>query len=521
MNVRIQLQTLFLVASFGLSASAAIVTGHIETPGGQPLRGVIQFQPTSTVISDDGSLVGNGPVNVQLVLGDFSTNLIARTYSLTVPTIERALTLSVPPGTGSYDFLSLTTNVGVFRYITNGLGFISQRVLPGTNMVFTTNNAGRPNESLTISATASGSGGGPQQTNWPVSAITNAGTAAYSNANAFALAGSVAAQATHATNADTAIAGWPTQWPSSAITNATWLSGITEAQVTNALGATLWKNVSGSAGSVAASNVTSGGVLPAGTVSSTALTAGYALGNDGSVRIWTNSLNGVSIGGNAATVTTVTESQITNAIGATLWKNISGNAATATNVIAGAILTNGIIKALEINPQNRTMLQNGDGLIKLVLDNDTSPSWNFTGGLGVVSDGGFLATGAGVFTGSLIGNAATATRATYVLPATNGVTVTGTNVVIDMSTANAGSITLTTNAYIRATNSAPMRWYTLEVIQSSILTNIVTFDTNYTQPTVFGQTLTMPTNTANSRQFIYFQGRVTGNTNNIWQTLVP
>lgn len=60
------------------------------------------------------------------------------------------------------------------------------------------------------------------------------------------------------------------------------------------------------ASSVYASNVISGGVLPAGTVSSTALTSGYALGNDGSVRIWTNSLPGVSIGGNSATSTMAT-----------------------------------------------------------------------------------------------------------------------------------------------------------------------------------------------------------------------
>jgi hypothetical protein len=124
-------------------------------------------------------------------------------------------------------------------------------------------------------------------------------------------------------------------------------------------------------------------------------------------------------------------------------------------------------------------------------------------------------TGTNTFTQIIIGST------TFILPATNGVSVTGTNVVIDMSLANAGSLTLTTNAYIRATNSAPMRFYTLEVVQSAILTNIVTFDTNYSQPTIYGQTLTMPTNTANSRQFIYFQGRVTGNTNNIWQTLVP
>ena len=126
-----------------------------------------------------------------------------------------------------------------------------------------------------------------------------------------------------------------------------------------------------------------------------------------------------------------------------------------------------------------------------------------------------------VYGSNVSGTVSAATTTTYVIPLTNGVSVSGTNVIIDMSAANAGSITLTTNAYIIATNSAPMRWYILEVVQSTSLTNTVSFNTNYTMPTVFGQTLTMPTNTANSRQFIYFQGRVSGNTNNFWQTLVP
>jgi hypothetical protein len=140
--------------------------------------------------------------------------------------------------------------------------------------------------------------------------------------------------------------------------------------------------------------------------------------------------------------------------------------------------------------------------------------------LGAASTAGQILTSTG--TGSAgWSNVPPATSAIYVFPATNGVTVSGTNVTIDMSQANAGSITLTTNAYIIATNSAPMRWYVLEVIQSAVLTNTVTFNTNYTLPTVWGQSLTMPTNNAQSRQFIYFQGRAVGNTNNFWQTLIP
>lgn len=70
--------------------------------------------------------------------------------------------------------------------------------------------------------------------------------------------------------------------------------------VTNAMAV----NLTGST-NYAASNVVSGGVLPAGTVSPVAMAAGLALGTDGSNRVWTNSLNGVSIGGNAATASAV------------------------------------------------------------------------------------------------------------------------------------------------------------------------------------------------------------------------
>lgn len=128
-----------------------------------------------------------------------------------------------------------------------------------------------------------------------------------------------------------------------------------------------------------------------------------------------------------------------------------------------------------------------------------------TGGLGFTPLSGYNIT---------VSNALTAT---FVLPATNGVSVSGTNVTIDMSVAQAGSLTLPGNVFIRATNSSPMRYYVLELVGTSL----VNFETNYTQPTIYGQILSQPTNTAQSRQFVYFQGRVSGNTNNFSQTLVP
>lgn len=96
------------------------------------------------------------------------------------------------------------------------------------------------------------------------------------------------------------------------------------------------------ASSVYASNVISGGVLPAGTVSSTSLTPGYALGNDGSVRIWTNSLPGVSIGGNAATATTASyvSGTLTNQVSAA---SFSDYAMSGTNVVISP--TNGNLQS--------------------------------------------------------------------------------------------------------------------------------------------------------------------------------
>lgn len=124
-----------------------------------------------------------------------------------------------------------------------------------------------------------------------------------------------------------------------------------------------WTNLPAS--SVAASNVTSGGVLIPGTVSATPLTAGYALGTDGSTRIWTNSLNGVSIGGNAATANLATSAvNSTNFWGRLDVTNLpytplgaSSNAVSATYVTTSP-LTNHINIANVDTPGN--VLTNGN-----------------------------------------------------------------------------------------------------------------------------------------------------------------
>lgn len=108
-----------------------------------------------------------------------------------------------------------------------------------------------------------------------------------------------------------------------------------------------WTNIPAS--SVAASNVTSGGVLIAGTVAATPMTAGYALGTDGSTRIWTNNLNGVSIGGSSGSSTYVTTGTLTNHV------NIA-------NVdTPGAIVTNGNVGAVTFS---NTLTIEGNATLK-------------------------------------------------------------------------------------------------------------------------------------------------------------
>src|ERR1039458_6519356 len=163
--MRTQAQRLFCLLALALplvlqaATNLTTVTGRITDRGGQPLRGFVNFQPTGPTIKDSGSLVGNNPVSTNLVTGAFSVIVVAGTYSMTVPSITTPLALSVPPGGGSYDFLSLTTNVSQFTYATNRWGQISARILPGGNMTFVTNNVGLPNETVTISSTG---GGGSQ-----------------------------------------------------------------------------------------------------------------------------------------------------------------------------------------------------------------------------------------------------------------------------------------------------------------------------------------------------------------------
>ena len=112
-----------------------------------------------------------------------------------------------------------------------------------------------------------------------------------------------------------------------------------------------------------------------------------------------------------------------------------------------------------------------------------------------------------------------------VLPTTNSgiVSISGTNVTIDASKGNVAFWALNgANAYVTVTNTAPANFVRLFIYQGSGLTNTVSWNTNYTQPTVYGQILAMPTNRAASMMIVSVTGDpLSGPTNTFTQSLKP
>lgn len=130
------------------------------------------------------------------------------------------------------------------------------------------------------------------------------------------------------------------------------------------------------------------------------------------------------------------------------------------------------------------------------------------------------------WTNIVVAQATTAGTATNVFSATNStiVSISGTNVTVDLSKGNYAWFNLdsTTNAYVRATNSGPANWCNLYIYRGTNLNPTVAFNTNYTMPTIYGQILTQPTNTANSWQLVQIMGDpLSGPTNTFTQILKP
>jgi len=87
----------------------------------------------------------------------FTARLLGGWYDADFGAWSRKIRIVVPPNdTNTYQFnylAGLATNLMTFGW-TNLLGQISGRVLPGANMVFTTNNAGLANETITVALVA-------------------------------------------------------------------------------------------------------------------------------------------------------------------------------------------------------------------------------------------------------------------------------------------------------------------------------------------------------------------------------
>lgn len=118
-----------------------------------PLNTKITFTPTNSVLISNGGLSAGPAITTNIVNGSFSITLDGGPYIVTLPLIQSRdpFCISVPNDTNSYDIVFLATNLNQI-VSTNWTPLISTKVLPGSNILIVTNNAGTPNESVTISS---------------------------------------------------------------------------------------------------------------------------------------------------------------------------------------------------------------------------------------------------------------------------------------------------------------------------------------------------------------------------------
>lgn len=171
------------------SMRGATVVGSVVECSGSALGAAPNFLPLSTPLANGTNTILDRPKQGTVTNGVFSQSLAGGLYRVEFGAYGRSVKILVPPNdTNVWQFnvlAALATNLPSYTW-TNVWGQISGRVLAGTNVTLVTNFAGQANEQIVVSGSAGGPGGSGQ-TNWAVSAITNAGTAAYSNASAFVL----------------------------------------------------------------------------------------------------------------------------------------------------------------------------------------------------------------------------------------------------------------------------------------------------------------------------------------------
>ena len=122
-----------------LSAAPATITGVRTTPAGTPDRAPVTFQlQVSNVTQDSGRIVSPTLVTVYPDFnGAFSTNLIAGVYKVASPTLPLTFQITMPSTNGSFDWLSLTTNVVTLLYSNVPLSFVYNYYLNSSTMLGT------------------------------------------------------------------------------------------------------------------------------------------------------------------------------------------------------------------------------------------------------------------------------------------------------------------------------------------------------------------------------------------------
>lgn len=227
----------------GFILCAAVVAGIAATATKTPiLRGILQsdldgagYAITNVIIDGSGITNFAGAAQTNNTIVAAGTNAVVLTNSAGGVTVYTVSSTATGSGTGQ-------TN--------------DTRIAPGANVTVTTNASG----GVTLYTVASSATGG--QTNWSVAAITNAGTAAYSNSSAFYLTSN---PSNYITISDVPTAR--TNWSLSEITNAgtaaysnanVFEPAGTAQNATNGLGTAAWKAVGYFDLAGAAQNATNG-----------------------------------------------------------------------------------------------------------------------------------------------------------------------------------------------------------------------------------------------------------------------
>jgi len=126
------------------------IIGHVLTTK-------ITFTPTNDVLIANGGLSAGPAITTNIVNGCFTNWLDGGNYTVTFPLLpfRRPFLIAVPGDTNSYDITSLMNPPVTYTY-TNRLVGIASQVRPGTNVTFTTNNAGSVTENVTVSVSTTG-----------------------------------------------------------------------------------------------------------------------------------------------------------------------------------------------------------------------------------------------------------------------------------------------------------------------------------------------------------------------------